>query len=145
VDNCDWNCGARCWKYEVDKTGTYTYCENDFVFMRYADVLWMKAEALLRAGKGLGSIISDANFQLMRTRVGLQPYTEAELTLEEIYDERGREFAWEMTRRRDMIRFGKYDKGGYGFAGQTESYRKWFPINTDILSTEPRWKQNPGY
>lgn len=145
VEDCGWNCGARCWKYEVDQTGTYTYCENDFVFMRYADVLWMKAEALLRAGKGLGEIINDADFQLMRTRVGLQPYTEAELTLEEIYDERGREFAWEMTRRRDMIRFGKYDKGGYGFAQPTEEYRKWFPINADILATEPRWEQNPGY
>lgn len=145
VDNCGWNCGARCWKYEVDKTGTYTYCENDFVFMRYADVLWMKAEALLRAGKGLSDIISNSDFQLMRTRVGMPAYTEAELTLDEIYDERGREFAWEMTRRRDMIRFGTYDKGGYGFAQPTEAYRKWFPINVDILATEPRWKQNPGY
>lgn len=146
VDDCGWNCGARCWKYEVDKTGTYTYCENDFVFLRYADVLWMKAEALLRAGKGLGSIISDADFQLMRTRVGMPAYTEADLTLDEIYDERGREFAWEMTRRRDMIRFGTYNKGGYGFATDaTEDYRKWFPINSDILATEPRWKQNPGY
>jgi len=145
VDNCGWNCGARCWKYEVDMTGTYSYCENDFVFMRYADVLWMKTEALLRAGKDVSAMIADPDFRLMRTRVGLEPYTAAELTLDEIYDERGREFAWEMTRRRDMIRFGKYDKGGYGFAEPTESYRKWFPINVDILATEPRWKQNPGY
>ena len=145
VEDCGWNCGARCWKYEVDKTGTYSYCENDFVFMRYADVLWMKAEALLRAGKGLGDIINDADFQRMRTRVGLQPYTEGELTLDEIYDERGREFAWEMTRRRDMIRFDKYHLGGYGFAQPTEKYRKWFPINSDVLATEPRWTQNPGY
>ena len=145
VEDCDWNCGARCWKYEVDKTGTYTYCENDFVFLRYADVLWMKAEALLRAGKGLSTIISDPEFQLMRTRVGMPAYTEAELTLDEIYDERGREFAWEMSRRRDMIRFGTFNKGGYGFAQPTEEYRKWFPINSDILATEPRWKQNPGY
>jgi hypothetical protein len=51
-----------------------------------------------------------------------------------------------MTRRRDMIRFGTYNKGGYGFATDaTEDYRKWFPINNDILATEPRWKQNPGY
>ena len=145
VDDCGWNCGARFWKYEVDYTGTYTYCENDFVLLRYADVLWMKAEALLRAGQDVSALVADADFQLMRTRVGLAPYTAADLTLDEIYDERGREFAWEMTRRRDMIRFDKFDKGGYGFAEPTEAYRKWFPINQDILATEPRWKQNPGY
>ncbi|MCQ2347869.1 MAG: RagB/SusD family nutrient uptake outer membrane protein [Paludibacteraceae bacterium] len=145
VEDCGWNCGARCWKYEVDKTGTYTYCENDFVFLRYADVLWMKTEALLRAGQSIAEMVNNAEFQLLRTRVGVPAYTEGDLTLEEIYDERGREFAWEMTRRRDMIRFGKYDKGGYGFAQPTESYRKWFPINEDILGAEPRWKQNTGY
>ena len=75
VDNTCWNSGARCWKYEADKSGTYTYSENDFVFFRYADVLYMKAEAILRGGNGnLGELLADADFQKIRTRVGLTAY-----------------------------------------------------------------------
>lgn len=146
VNDVSWNSGARCLKYEVDKTGTYTYCENDFVVFRYADVLYMKAEALLRGATNgdLATLLATADFQLMRTRVNRPAYTVGTLTLDEIYDERGREFAWEGVRRRDMIRFGKYDQS-WQFKTNSDSYRKWFPIHKETLAAEPRWTQNPGY
>lgn len=145
IDNTCWNSGARCWKYEADKTGTYTYSENDFVFFRYADVLYMKAEAILRGGNGdLGQLLADQDFQKIRTRVGLNAY--ASLDLEELYNERGREFAWECVRRRDMIRFGTFNTAQWGFVeGPQAETVKWFPIYRDVLSAEPRWTQNPGY
>ena len=145
VDNTTWNSGARCWKYEPDKTGTYVYNENDFVFFRYADVLYMKAEAILRGGNGnIGELLADADFQRIRTRVGLNAYTS--LNEDELYKERGREFAWECVRRRDMIRFGKFhtEKWGYVADNQPETV-KWFPIHNEVLASEPRWTQNPGY
>lgn len=146
VDNVSWNSGARCIKYEVDKTGTYMYCENDFVIFRYADVLYMKAEAILRGADGnLGELLALSDFQLMRTRVGLDPYTTGTLTLDEIYDERGREFVQEMVRRRDMIRFGTFTTETWGFVSNHGAYLKWFPIYYEVLTTEPRWEQNTGY
>lgn len=145
IDNTCWNSGARCWKYEADKTGTYTYSENDFVFFRYADVLYMKAEAIIRGGNGnLGELLATPDFQKIRTRVGLDPYVS--LDLDELYDERGREFAWECVRRRDMIRFGTFNTAQWGFVeGPQPEYVKWFPIYRDVLSAEPRWIQNTGY
>ena len=145
IDNTCWNSGARCWKYEADKTGTYTYSENDFVFFRYADVLYMKAEAILRGGNGdLGELLASADFQKIRTRVGLNAYTS--LDLDELYKERGREFAWECVRRRDMIRFGTFNTAQWGFVeGPQDEFVKWFPIYRDVLSAEPRWVQNNGY
>ena len=143
LSSVGWNSGARLLKYEVEKNSTVNkYCENDFVLFRYADVLYMKAEAIVRLGGDLNALLASSDFQLMRTRVGLEPYTT--LTLDEIYDERGREFAWEGVRRRDMIRFDKYDQP-WKFKTNSDSYRKWFPINNEILGSEPRWTQNAGY
>lgn len=147
INDVSWNSGARLWKYEVEKNSTVNkYCENDFVLLRYADVLYMKAEAILRGATNstIGEVLNMPDFQLLRTRAGLEPYTA--LDLDEIYDERGREFAWENVRRRDMIRFGTFINSAWRFktiVGQT--HLKWFPINNEILGSEPRWTQNEGY
>jgi len=147
INDVSWNSGARLWKYEVEKNSTVNkYCENDFVLLRYADVLYMKAEAILRGATNanIGDVLALPDFQLIRSRAGLAPYVT--LDLPEIYDERGREFAWENVRRRDMIRFGTFINSAWRFktiVGQT--HLKWFPINNEILGSEPRWIQNPGY
>ena len=156
VNDVSWNSGARCLKYEVDKTGTYTYCENDFVVFRYADVLYMKAEALLRGATNgdLATLLATADFQLMRTRVNRPAYTVGTLTLDEIYDERGREFAWEGVRRRDMIRFGKYAgvvsynwpwKGGVAAGQDIDVKYNLFALPASDLNANQNLKQNPGY
>ena len=86
----------------------------------------------------------DADFQKIRTRVNQPAY--ASLDLNELYKERGREFAWECVRRRDMIRFGTFTTAQWGFvAGPQPETFKWFPIHRDVLGSEPRWVQNPGY
>ena len=153
--------GARNIKYEIDKSGKYKYSENDFVLFRYADVLWMKEEALLRGGSGSSSWDS-ADFQTLRKRAfayDANPAASYESaypqirTLDGILDERGREFSWENMRRRDLIRFGKFNDNEYiGFITATDSYRKWFPIPYKILEKSvldengnPVWTQNPGY
>ncbi len=153
--------GARCIKYEIDKAGKYKYSENDFVLFRYADVLWMKEEAILRGGAG-ASGWGSADFQTLRRRSfayeadGDAAYRTAYpdvLTLDGILDERGREFAWENMRRRDLIRFGKFNKANYvQFITATDEYRKWFPIPYKVLEKSvrdengnPVWTQNPGY
>jgi hypothetical protein len=87
---------------------------------------------------------------LIRTRAGLAPYSGLEG--DEILNERGREFAWENVRRRDLIRFGQYTGAGYLWdfkEGNVQSFRKWFPIPKKMIEIhandrEP-WMQNTGY
>ncbi len=159
--NCD---GARLLKYEVDKSGKYAWGENDFVLMRYADVLWMKEEALKRGGQGTSEIGVNPDFTTMLTRsfnysddpdaAFKAAYRDpATWTTEDILDERGREFAWELVRRRDLIRYGKYNDPTYvDYVTGVDDYRKWFPIPYSVLEKSsvdengnPYWTQNDGY
>ena len=153
--------GARNIKYEIDKSGKYKYSENDFVLFRYADVLWMKEEAILRGGAGTSGFES-ADFQTLRKRAFAYDADPAAayaaayptvLTLDGILDERGREFSWENMRRRDLIRYGKFNDSDYvQFVTAKDDYRKWFPIPFSVLEKSVRdengnavWTQNEGY
>lgn len=161
LDGALWGDGARMFKYEIDKDKKYQFCENDFVLFRYADVLWMKEEALLRGGSGSSSAQTE-DFKTMLRRafaydadgeVAFKAAYPKALTLEGILDERGREFAWENIRRRDLIRFGKFNDPSYvEYITGTDDYRRWFPIPYSVLEKSVRdeqghaiWTQNPGY
>ncbi len=156
------NEGARLLKYEVDKTRTYAWAENDFVLMRYADVLWMKAEAEINLNGSISATTyNGADFQTMLNRSFA--YAEdpaaafksaygdiATWGKADILNERGREFAWEMVRRRDLIRFDEYGKIQY--VTTDAAHRKWFPIPFSVLEkslrdkyNNPYWTQTPGY
>ncbi len=115
--------------------------ENDFVFYRYADVLLMKAEAILRGGTGTPTALILIN--QVRARSGATPLLSA--TLNDVYDERGRELYWESSRRQDMIRFGKF-LAPFAEKPQT-SDKKYllYPIPAVALAVNPNLKQNPGY
>ena len=141
--------GARCWKWHYQTDGSITSYEismdNDFAIFRYADVVLMYVEALVRQGK-TAEAVQLSDFQKIRTRAGLQPYTASELTLDELYNERGRELAWEGWKHEDMIRFGKYLKKYWAHEDQSgESFRNLFPIPADILNANPKLVQNDGY
>ena len=150
LEDATHNDGARLLKYQVEKNSTLNkYCENDFVLIRYAEVLYNKAEAILRGGNGnLAELVNTPDFQLIRIRVGVQPYT-ASLTLDELLSERGREFAWECVRRRDLIRFNKFNDPSYIDFLSSEGlgeYRKWFPIPyKQIEVSGGKWQQWEGY
>lgn len=156
--NCD---GARLLKYEIDKSAQYSWAENDFVLMRYADIIWMKEEAILRGGQGTSGT-SSADFKKLMSRSFAYDGNPEEayktaypgyMTLDGILDERGREFAWELVRRRDLIRFGKFHDSNYvEYVTGKNEYRKWFPIPYSVLEKSkrdengnPYWTQNDGY
>jgi len=162
LDKATWNDGARLFKYEIDKTKTYKYCENDFVLFRFADVLWMKEEAILRGGAGISGASSDEFQKMLKRAFAYEAdplaaykaaYPTATSDLNSILDERGREFAWENIRRRDLIRFDKYSDPTYvEYVSATDPYRKWFPIPYSVLEKgkrdeqgKPIWTQNEGY
>jgi len=113
---------------------------NDFPIYRYADVMLMTAECNVRLGNsGAAKSLVDA----IRTRAGLAALA-SNPTLDDIFDERGRELNWEGHRREDMIRFDKFLLPNE-FRGASEEYRKIFPIPTSALNANPGLKQNPGY
>ena len=122
---------------------------NDVPIFRFADILLMKAEALLR---GAASTAGDTPVSLMNQ---IRTYVHAPLltqppTLDELLDERAREFADENWRRNDLIRFGKFeDDWGYKHIvkpnAKTELYRRIFPIPRAVMNTNTNWTQNFGY
>lgn len=117
---------------------------NDYPMFRYAEILLLAAEANLRNGNaGAAKTLLDQ----VRQRAGLAPFA-GTVTLTEIYDERGRELAWEGYRRQDMIRFGTFnaDRTAVGdFKAASSSHFKLFPIPAPAIATNANLKQNPGY
>ncbi|MDC2657242.1 RagB/SusD family nutrient uptake outer membrane protein [Bacteroides ovatus] len=141
--------GARCWKWHYQTDGSlkeYTVSmDNDFAIFRYADVVLMYVEALVRQNR-TSEAIQLADFKKIRTRAGLDAYITSQLTIDELYAERGRELAWEGWRHEDMIRFGKYLKKYWAHPDQSsETFRNVFPIPTDILNANPKLSQNKDY
>jgi len=135
--------GARCGKYEFQTNGLQydvVDMENDFVIFRYGDVVMMKAESMMRQGK-TAQAVELPEFKRLRTRVGLTPYTASQLTLDELLDERGREFAWEGHRRQDLIRFGKWNN--QWFAKPYTTTQSVFPIPQTAIDTNPNLAANP--
>ena len=132
--------GVRFAKYEYEN-GLMNGMSNDFVFYRYADVLLMKGEALVRMGNVAEAV---PYFNQVRQRAGVTLYTEQDITLNEILDERSRELAWEGFRRQDLIRFNKWNEAWFEKEAK-ESYTKLFPIPYWAMDTNNKLKQNPGY
>ena len=115
--------------------------DNDLVMVRYSEILLTKAEALFRSGSTAAAL---PLVNAVRTRSSATPLTT--LTLQNIEDECSREFIWEGSRRRDMIRFGSFFTGTWAFkTGQTASFRGILPIPSEQIIANPKLQQNPGY
>src|SRR5690606_32494955 len=100
--------GIRVLKYAYDYTSTSGQKNNDWVVYRYADVLMMKAEAILRGGTGsVATALTLVNS--IRSKRGVNNLSS--LDLDALLDERGRELYWEGWRRQDLIRFGRFLNG----------------------------------
>ena len=75
----------------------------NFIVQRYADILLLKAEALIKIGNG-PSKEADALVNQVRARVGLPAI--ANVTLETLLEERRKEFLGEGLRWNDLVRSG---------------------------------------
>ena len=132
-----------------------THVDTDFPMFRLADAYLIYAEAVLRGGGGsIDQALAYVNALRQRAYGGTSGnITGAQLTLDFILDERGRELLWEAHRRTDLVRFGRFTGGGYlwawkgGAAGgtATESFRDLYPLPASELTANPNLVQNPGY
>jgi len=142
-DEIAWNMGYRNIKFYPDATSTSRNQNNDMPVFRYADIIFMKAEAILRGGAAtLGHTALSLVNSVRENRTTSAAWLS--VTLEDLYKERSREFTYELWHRNDMIRFGKFE-GKWGFKVDADPRKRIFPIPTGALVKNPKLVQNPGY
>jgi hypothetical protein len=132
-----------------------THVDTDYPMFRLADAYLMYAEAVLRGGGGSrAQALTYVNALRQRAYGNASGnITDAQLTLDFILDERGRELLWEGHRRTDLVRFGKFTGGSYIWAWKggtqagvaTDAFRDLYPLPANELVANPNLKQNPGY
>ncbi|GLB53889.1 hypothetical protein NBRC110019_29300 [Neptunitalea chrysea] len=168
IDESDKDDGYRWGKFEY-KIGATNRLSNDFPVFRYADILMMKAEALLRSGQpGAGDLVTQVRMRAFDNAAYAQ-VTDAELALGSSYDygrrdsyaetheggsditygrfldELGWEFCQEGHRRQDLIRFGVFSSKSWFSHDASDTTKELYPIPYAILQTNSNLVQNPGY
>lgn len=140
--------GARIikWPYQTDGSLTsYSVdMENDFILMRYSDVVLMYVECLIRQDKAVQAALVP-EFMQIRTRAGLLPMTSAQLTLDGFFEERQKEMALEGWVHNDLVRFGKYLDAWWAKPADSDAGHILLPIPEDKRGANPNLQQNPGY
>jgi starch-binding outer membrane protein, SusD/RagB family len=102
----------------------------------------MKAECVARLGNLTGALAYTAP---VRQRAGLANFSSEAFTLDSIYNERGRELAWEGWRKEDQIRFGHFEDKKQFKPVDVNKHARIFPIPTEAIQKNPGLIQNPGY
>ena len=131
-----------------------TWVDTDMPLIRLADVYLMYVESYIANGSGTADkAVEYVNY--VRERAGVPSWDVADLTADNILDERCRELYWELTRRSDLVRHKKFSGNAYLWSykgSQTSqsgtsfrSYMDIMPIPTNILGAQPDFKQNPNY
>jgi len=145
----NYSTGYRVEKYEFSKKSSSgrNFGEADISIVRLADVYLMRAEAKMRKGDASGALADVNKIRAARTVTKPAPALST-MTLDLLLRERGFELYWEMHRRTDLIRFGKYENA-WTEKSNTDKNKRVFPIPQtaiDGASNLPGYlKQNPGY
>lgn len=143
------NEGVRNYKYQLEEGVQAHNPKNDYVILRYTDVLMTKAEALMRLNGGAAtaeavSLVNEIRERAFGANFSAHQYTTGTLTLDELLAERGREFAYEGQRRTDLIRFGKFNNAWWEKQA-SQTHKNIYPIPLSQIQTNPNLKQNEGY
>lgn len=169
IDESDVDDGFRWGKFEY-AVGSTNILSNDWPLFRYADVLMMKAEALMRSGQpGAGALVTQVRERAFKDYPAKAVVTDAELEGGSVYDygrrdsykttheggadirygrfldELGWEFTQEGRRRQDLIRFGVFTTKSWFSHDPSEAFRNLYPIPNQVMLTNSNLKQNPGY
>jgi len=170
VDQSEETDGFRLGKFEI-AMGATNRLSNDFPLFRYADILMMKAECLLRTGHAddaavLVSQVRARDFKSNPSKAivtgndllkgssydyGLRNHITSteeggiDIQYGRFLDELGWEFCQEARRRTDMVRFGMFTKKSWLSHSPNGDYRALFPIPVGEIQKNSNLKQNPGY
>jgi len=112
--------------------------------IRYADVLLNLAEASCARGGGV-SVTADVvdAYNQIRSRAGLE--TVSNISIDDVFMERRREFLFENQRWFDLLRTGNAREIMQLHGKQIQEFNLLFPIPAQELAINPKLTQNPGY
>jgi hypothetical protein len=145
----DYATGFRVLKFEFGKKSVSgrNFGEADIPIVRLGDVYLMRAEARLRKGDAAAALTDVNAVRTSRTATGVGRALSS-VNLDQLFRERGFELYWELQRRTDMVRFGKFEST-WTEKASTDRNKRVFPIPQtaiDGASNLPGYlKQNPGY
>ena len=122
--------------------------DNDWIVLRYADVLLLYAEAILGNAESTTDPRAVEAFNKVRARAGLEEV--ANLTKEQLLEERRVEFVYENQRLYDLIRFGEADNVLTEFSNKNSLFytpeKKYLPFPQREIDNLPNfYEQNSGY
>lgn len=144
--------GALPVKYGEDPAAVGEESQVDWIVYRYADVLTLLSEAIVRQN----GVITQEAIDLLNTvrkRAGIEAYTISSFkNVEDFYDkillERGQELWFEGHRRSDLIRHGKYIEFARKYKGSTTTRDNFvlMPLPQSAIDEgKGQVNQNPGY
>ena len=140
--NSDRDGGARLGKFSF-RQGQQPDMDNDMPIIRLGEMYLIRAEAKARVAGDWSLAATDVN--TIRARAGLPAMTN--ITADSFLAERGREMFMEVTRRQDLIRFGKWGSSWWEKTN-SDAYRIVFPIpqsQIDASTGIGKLSQNTGY
>jgi hypothetical protein len=122
--------------------------DNDWVVLRYADVLLLYSEAILAGGESTTDTRATAAFNQVRLRAGLEEVVV--LTKQALLAERRVEFVYENQRLYDLVRFDEADNVLRQFSTENSlnytSEKKYLPFPQREIDNLPNfYSQNSGY
>jgi len=151
---CGWNI-----YYPADNYAFMYKCRSGFnsiIRYRYADILLLKAEALILGKGDLDAAAAIIN--QIRARAGLSPLPVSvtgskDAMINALLKERRLELAFEGQRWFDLVRLGKVesvlnnlkDSGKPALVYPYTQYSYKLPIPQNVLDQNPNFVQNPGY
>lgn len=126
-----------------------TWVDTDVPFFRTAEAYLTLAEATLRNGGSQKDALNAIN--VLRRRAHAEELSS--ITLDEILDEKAREFYFEGQRRTDLIRYGYFTgvdylwdwKGGVKNGTSVNSQYDVYPIPSSDINVNENLVQNKGY
>lgn len=139
---------VRSFKYWPDPNASSECNGNDIVYLRYADILLCRAEALNeQQGPKQESIdlINQVRRRANASEIQLADFSSKEQLRDFILAERGREFFSEGLRREDLIRHGKFISNAVTRGKNAKSHHELFPIPQRQREANQNLGQNPGY
>jgi hypothetical protein len=141
------NQGARVFKYEFDPEGGNGNSNVDIPLFRLGGIYAMRAEAYFRKGNTGLALIDLNKLRTSRKRESLYANAPGKaltaVDSEQLYKELGFELYWELQRRPQSIRFGKFDLAGTAKVA-SQPFRRAFPIPQTVIDQKV-FKQNQGY
>lgn len=121
---------------------------DDFPFIRYADILLSRAEALNELNGPNQESVQLLN--MVREAAGVSTYTVSDFASTQafrdlILEERGREFHTEALRRQDLIRHGKFIEQAQERGKPAGDHQVRYPIPQTEIERNENLEQNSGY